>query len=77
MFEQLVSPKSVAVVGASENPMKIGYAIMKNLVEGKYGGEIYPVNRSAETIMNMKSYSSLKDIRNSVDLCVSAVFRFE
>ena len=73
MFEQLVSPKSVAVVGASENPMKIGYAIMKNLVEGKYGGEIYPVNRSAETILNMKSYSSLKDIRNSVDLCVIAV----
>ncbi len=73
MFDKLVNPKSVAVVGASENPMKIGYAIMKNLVEGKYDGEIYPVNKSATSILNIRSYSSLKDIGKTVDLCVIAV----
>jgi acyl-CoA synthetase (NDP forming) len=73
VFDKLVNAKSVAVVGASENPMKIGYAIMKNLVEGQYNGEIYPVNKSAKTILNLQSYSSLSDIGKAVDLCVIAV----
>ena len=64
---------TVLFVGASENPMKIGYAIMKNLVEGQYNGEIYPVNKSAKTILNLQSYSSLSDIGKAVDLCVIAV----
>ena len=77
MFDKLVNAKSVAVVGASENPMKIGYAIMKNLVEGQYNGEIYPVNKGAKTILNLQSYSSLSDIGKAVDLCVNAVLRFD
>jgi len=43
-LEALFRPKSIAVIGASEKPGKIGYAVMKNLVEYGYEGKIYPVN---------------------------------
>ena len=73
MFEALLKPKTIAVVGASENPMKIGYAIMKNLIEGGYDGEIFPINSNSSMILGLKAYSTIVEIGKKVDLCVIAV----
>ena len=48
MFESLLIPQSVAVVGASQTPGKVGHAILSNLVEGGYNGEGEPLNNWAE-----------------------------
>ncbi|MGC8505484.1 MAG: acetate--CoA ligase family protein [Thermoplasmata archaeon] len=73
MFERLFSPESVAVVGASNNPVKIGYAILKNLINSGYTGKIYPVNRNPGDIQGIHSYQSLSEINEKVDLAVITV----
>ncbi len=73
-------PESVAVVGASGKPGKIGYMIMSNLVlgaEGQLGGgfsgKVYPVNPNAGEIFRLKAYPSLSAIPGKVDLAVLAI----
>ena len=41
---KLMQPKSIAVVGASAQPGKIGYTVIENLIKGGYKGKIYPIN---------------------------------
>ncbi|WP_297458209.1 acetate--CoA ligase alpha subunit [Thermococcus sp.] len=76
-IEALFRPKSVAVIGASEKPGKIGYAIMKNLVEYGYEGKIYPVNIKGVEIRIgnrvFKSYRSILDVPDEVDMAVIVV----
>jgi acetyltransferase len=73
-------PGSVAVIGASSKPGKVGYAIMSNLVlgaEGQLGGgfrgNVYPVNPAGGEIFRHKAYNSVADIPVKVDLAVIAV----
>ncbi len=73
MFKKLFNPASVAIVGASQNPAKIGYAIMKNLIGSGYNGKIYPVNRNLGDILGIRSLQSLSEIDGKVDLAVIAV----
>ena len=73
MFEQFFSPRSIAIIGASSNPEKIGYAILKNLASSGYSGSIYPVNPNSSEIMGLKAYSSITQIPGSVDLTVIAL----
>ncbi|CAD5244716.1 acetate--CoA ligase alpha subunit [Thermococcus camini] len=76
-LEALFRPKSIAVIGASEKPGKIGYAVMKNLVEYGYEGKIYPVNvKGVEIEINgkkFKSYRSILDVPDEVDMAVIVV----
>jgi acetyltransferase len=75
MLEPLLSPGTVAVIGASRNPKKIGYAILDNLIRGGFTGEIVPVNASADSVQDRKSYRRLKEYTGGVDLgliCVPA-----
>lgn len=75
MLEPLLNPGTVAVIGASRNPKKIGYAILDNLIRGGFEGEIVPVNASADSVQDRKSYRRLKDYTGGVDLgliCVPA-----
>jgi len=67
------SPESVAVVGASNSLDKLGYHVMKSLVQGDYKGRIFPVNPKGETIWGLKSYISLKETPDDVDLAVVVV----
>jgi acetate---CoA ligase (ADP-forming) len=67
------APKSVAVVGASRQPEKVGYTVVHNLVHGGFAGKIYPVNPQAGDILGMTSYKSLLDIPGSVDLAVIVI----
>ena len=72
-LDDLLTPKSVAVVGASDDPTRIGgrpLAFFKNL---GYEGGIFPVNPNRETVQGIKAYPSLKDISDPVDFVLVAV----
>ncbi len=73
VLDSLLTPKSVAVVGASATPGKIGYSVMKNLIDGGYKGAIYPINPSAEEILGIKCYPSISDVSGSVDAAIITV----
>lgn len=64
----LFEPKSIAVVGASSKPGKIGYSVVRNLQQGGFAGKIYPINPQGGEILGTKVYSSVKDIDGDVDV---------
>jgi len=66
-------PSSVAIVGASRNPLSINYRLVENLVRLGFKGRVFPVNPGADEIEGLKAYANLKDIAGHVDLVVSAV----
>jgi len=65
------NPRSVAVIGASDEPTKMGYAVMHNLLH--FPGQLYPVNNKRDTIQGLKAFASIKDINAPVDLAVITV----
>ena len=72
-MKTLFNPESVAVVGASRNPSKIGHSILKNIISSGYKGRIYPVNPNATEILDLKAYPSLQDISDNIDTVVVVV----
>jgi acyl-CoA synthetase (NDP forming) len=66
----IFKPKAVAVIGASDNPGKLGSHVMRSLIEGKYPGKIFPVNPGKNEILGIKTYPSLLQIPESVDLSI-------
>jgi acetyl coenzyme A synthetase (ADP forming)-like protein len=64
---------SVAVIGASSKPKKIGYEILRNLSQYDYKGRVYPINPKADKILNLKCYTSIQDVPDEIDLVVIAV----
>lgn len=72
-LEYLLSPRSVAVVGASHEKKKIGAIVLQNIIKGGFAGKIYPVNPSAGTLQKLPAYASYKDIPQVPDLAVVAV----
>jgi acyl-CoA synthetase (NDP forming) len=69
----LFNPESVAVIGASDNPGKLGFHVMKSLTKGGYPGKILPVNPRAEEIMGFKSYAGLEAYGGPIDLAIVVV----
>ncbi len=67
---RLFSPRSVAVIGASRDPAKIGNAVLSNLLADGFAGNVYPVNPHSEQIAGVPAYASLADIPGPVDLAV-------
>ncbi len=55
---RMFHPRSVAVVGASRDPKKIGHIVLRNILEGGFEGEVYPVNPEADTILDITAYPS-------------------
>ncbi|MAU95774.1 MAG: CoA-binding protein [Fulvimarina sp.] len=72
-MNRIMRPKAVAVIGASAEAGKIGNSVMKNLIDGGYKGEIYPVHPKAGEILGYKAYRSVKDIPGEVDTAVFAI----
>jgi len=66
-------PDSIAIVGASRDPGKAGYLILKNLLEAGYKGKIFPINPKVQKILGIKSYPSIENISDEIDLCVIVV----
>jgi acetyltransferase len=63
----LLRPKSIAVIGASNTPGKIGYTVVENLLESGYEGPIYPINPKGGEIQGLKAYPSVLDVPGDVD----------
>ena len=72
-FDRSFSPRSVAVVGASSNPAKIGSQILNNIITGGFEGKIYPVNLKTKKIQGLEVYRSVVDIGGDVDQVIIAV----
>ncbi len=71
VIDLFFNPKSVAVIGASKNPMKGGHRIIQNLVRNNYKGGIYPVNPNSDgEILGLDFKKSVREIENHVDLAI-------
>ncbi len=73
MLESLLYPDSVAVMGASRTPGKVGNAVVANLVEGGFEGAIVPVNPCGGELLGLKVYTSLEEYGKPIDMSVIAV----
>jgi acetyl coenzyme A synthetase (ADP forming)-like protein len=72
-MNRIMQPRSVAVIGASNEEGKIGNSVMKNLINGGYRGQIYPIHPKADEIMGYKAYKSVKDVPGEIDTAVFAI----
>jgi len=72
-LENLFNPKSIAIVGASEEEGKVGTAITKNILELGYAGQTFLVNTKHETLFGRKCYKSLNEIESAVDLAIIVI----
>jgi acetate---CoA ligase (ADP-forming) len=73
LLDGLFRPKSIAVVGASTTPGKIGYTVIDNLIKSKYEGPIYPINPTADEILGCKVFKSILDVPGTVEAAVIVV----
>ncbi|MCL5408969.1 MAG: acetate--CoA ligase family protein [Candidatus Omnitrophica bacterium] len=73
MFDKFFNPSSITIIGAAREPQKVGYAILKNLIEGNFKGKIYPVNPNADEIFGIKCFDSVKNIPDIPSLAVIVV----
>jgi len=72
-LEKFFNPHSVAVLGVSRNPEKIGSVIFKNIIDSGYKGKVFAVNPNEEFVMGYKAYSSVLAIKDKIDLAVISV----
>lgn len=69
-------PTAIAVIGASTNSEKLGYAVLDNLVNGGYqqdGRKVFPINPGADSILGLKAYPVVTDIEDPIDLAVIVI----
>jgi len=69
-MEAIFNPRSVAVIGASDNPGKLGFHVMKSLTQGGYPGRIFPINPGKHEILGIKTFPSLLHVPEAVDLSI-------
>lgn len=72
-LEPMFAPRSIAVVGASDQPSSVGQTLIANLLAGGYAGELYAVNDKRLIVGSMRCYASVGQIGRPVDLVVIAV----
>lgn len=73
MLDYFFRPRGVAIVGASRDPHKLGFGVVRNLVEYGFKGNICPVNPVANEILGHKCYASIADLPDPVDLAIVVV----
>lgn len=67
---KILAPRSVAVIGASHEPAKVGAVALENLIRGGFDGPIYPINPKHATLQGLKAYASLRELPGPVDLAI-------
>ena len=72
-LNQIMSPKSIAIVGASDDKNRIGGRPLAHMIEQKFQGAVYPVNPNRDNVQGLKTYPSLLDIPNNLDFVLVAV----
>jgi acyl-CoA synthetase (NDP forming) len=72
-MNRIMQPNAVAVIGASPEDGKIGNSVMKNLINGGYQGQIYPIHPKAPEVLGKKAYRSVKDVPAQIDVAGFAI----
>jgi len=72
-MNHLMRPRAIAVIGASDQTGKIGNSVMRNLVDGGFPGEIYPVNPKAGEILGKQAYADVDDLPDGIDVAVFCI----
>ena len=72
-LRSILSPRSVAVIGASRRPNSIGQLLLQCLTQHGFSGVVYPVNPNAQAVLAVKAYPSVLEVPGDVDLAVIAV----
>ncbi len=70
MISYILNPSSIAIFGVSHDPEKVGHAILKNIIQYKFSGEVYPINPKGGTILDRKVFRDLSEIDGSIDLAI-------
>jgi len=69
-LQPIFSPKTVAVIGATEKAGSVGRTVIWNLISSPFGGTVYPVNPKRENILGIKAYPNIKDLPDQIDLAI-------
>lgn len=72
-LNKVFEPQSVAVVGASDTESSVGGQVLRNIVQGEFQGQVFPVNPNHDTVQGLRSYASVRDIDHPVDLVVITI----
>ncbi len=76
-LKPLFEPQSIAIVGASQNPDKIGHKILKNAITGGFKGKIYPINPKKGKILNLNAYENISVVKDNIDIvCIAIPAKF-
>jgi len=73
MLEEFFKPTSIAIIGASREPGKVGHEILRNILESGFKGKVFPINPKAEEIFGLKCYPSVLNVPREIDLGVIVV----
>ena len=71
-LKRIFEPRTVAVIGASNNEGSVGYALIRNMIGSGFKGTVYPINYKNKSIYGVRSYSKLQDTRDEIDLAIIA-----
>ena len=69
-LDAIFSPKSVAVIGATESPGTVGRTVLWNLISSPFGGPVFPVNPKRSSVLGIKAYPSIQEVPETPDLIV-------
>ncbi|NTV30135.1 MAG: hypothetical protein HGA80_08660, partial [Candidatus Omnitrophica bacterium] len=72
-LKKVFNPKTIAIVGASSEPGKVGYQILNNVIKNGYKGKIYPINKKSTEILGTPCFPSVSDVPTDIDFAVIAV----
>jgi acetyltransferase len=73
IFDQYFNPKSICIIGASSKPGSLGYELTKSVKQYGYTGKLFLINPKSEDILGFKCYSSLKEIKEQIDVAIVMV----
>ncbi|MGN6545897.1 MAG: acetate--CoA ligase family protein [Aureliella sp.] len=69
-LDRLLMPSSVAVIGASDSPGKVGFTVLRNLLQGGFAGSVHPVNTKHALVQGLPAFGCVADITSAVDLAI-------
>jgi len=73
IIKKMLRPRSIALIGASREPKKLGHITLKNLIEGGFKGRIFPINPEAGEVLGLQVYPNVMKVPEAIDLAVLAV----
>lgn len=72
-LDYFFEPKSIAVIGASRDPKKIGHVVFRNFLENDFPGKLFPINPKTKELFGTKCYSSVVSVKEKIDLAIISV----